>query len=181
MDVFLFGKINNLVHISSFLDSIGIFLADYFQYFLVVFLLIFLFWPRTKAAKNRLMVICAFISALFSRFFITEIIRFFYHRPRPYIVLESAQKIISESKDFTSFPSGHATFFFALAAGVYFYNKKLGVFFFITAVLMGVARIFTGVHWTSDILAGAVVGMVVAWAVTKSIINFKKRYEQVKS
>jgi undecaprenyl-diphosphatase len=174
MDTLLFHKINGLAHFSSFLDSVGIFLATYFEYFLVVFLLIFLFWPKTKIVKNRLMVISSLVSAAISRFFIIEIIRFFYHRPRPYVALEAAEKIIAESKDFTSFPSGHAAFFFALATGIYFYNKKLGIFFFISAIAMGIARVFTGVHWPTDILAGAIVGVVVAWIVNKLMSKFVK-------
>lgn len=175
LDVFLFQKINNLVHISSFLDYIGIFLADYLGYFFIVLVLFSLFLPKARFVRKRLIIISAFISAIISRFFVTEIIRFFYHRPRPYIVLESAQKIISENKDFSSFPSGHAAFFFALAMGIYFYNKKMGILFLVGAIAMGIARIFTGVHWPSDILAGAIIGMSVGWIINKLIMNFKKK------
>jgi len=167
LDIIIFQKINNLVHISSFLDYIGIFLADYLEYFLIILALFFLFLPKAKFVRKRLIIISAFISAIISRFFITEIIRFFYHRPRPYIVLESAQKIISENKDFSSFPSGHAAFFFALAMGIYFYNKKLGILFFIATILMGIARIFVGVHWPTDILGGAIIGIIFSVIINK--------------
>ena len=157
MDFYLFQKINGLVYVSKILDWMGIFLADYFQYILVTILLVFLFWPQKDIIKNRLMVLSAAISVVLSRLVITEIIRFFYQHPRP------------NFEDFDSFPSGHAAFFFALAMGVWFFNKKLGVWFFIGAILMGIARIFVGVHWPSDILAGAVIGIVSAIIVYKFI------------
>jgi len=160
MDAFLFEKINGLAGNWKILDFIGIFLADYFQYILVTILLVFLFWPQKDIIKNRLMVLSAAISVVLSRLIITEIIRFFYHRPRPLM------------QDFDSFPSGHAAFFFALAMGIYFYKKKLGIWFFIGAIIMGIARIFVGVHWPSDILGGAGVGIISAWFVYK-ILNKK--------
>lgn len=175
LDVFIFEKFNALAGNWKILDWIGIFFADYFQYFLIIVLLIFLFWPKKDVIKNRLMVISAVVSVVLSRLIFTEIIRFFYHHPRPYVVLEAVKKLIAENQDNASFPSGHATFFFALATGVYFYNKKLGIWFFIAAILMGIARIFVGVHWPSDILGGAVIGIISAIIIDK-VIRSKIRH-----
>jgi len=52
-----------------------------------------------------------------------------------------------------------------MAAAIYFYNKKWGIGFFIAAVMMNISRIIAGVHYPSDILAGMVVGIAVAYAV----------------
>jgi len=155
MDLLLFEKINGLVNNSKILDFIGIFFADYFQYILGAILIALFIWK-----KNRLMVISVAISVFLSRLVITEIIKIIFHRSRPYLVLDTAKKLIAENADFKSFPSGHAAIFFAIAMAVYFYNKKLGIWFFVVAILMGIARIFVGVHWPSDILGGAVIGIV---------------------
>jgi len=155
MDLLLFEKINGLVNNSKILDFIGIFFADYFQYFLGATLIVLFIWK-----KNRLMVISAAISVFLSRLVIAEIVKNIVHRARPYVILETARKIINGNTDFKSFPSGHAAIFFALAMAVYFYNKKLGIWFFVAAILMGIARIFVGVHWPTDILGGAVIGIV---------------------
>ena len=64
-----------------------------------------------------------------------------------------------------SFPSGHAALFFAMAMVIYFYNKKWGLWFFGAAILMGLSRIIAGVHYPTDILGGAIIGTLTAWAV----------------
>ena len=169
MDLFLFQKINGLVHASKFLDWIGIFLAEYSLYVVGIIFLIFLLWK-----KNRLMVASVGISIVLSRLVITEILKILLHRARPYMVLETVNKLIVENKDFQTFPSGHAAIFFALAMAVYFFNKKLGIIFFVSAILISVARIFVGVHWPSDILAGVVVGIISAIIINK--LFFKKHH-----
>ncbi len=168
MDLFLFEKINNLAHFSKILDWIGIFLAEYSLYVVGIIFLILLIWK-----KNRLMVISSVVSVVLSRLVIVEILKNFLHQARPYIVLETANKLIIENKDFQSLPSGHAAIFFAVAMAVYFFNKKLGIIFFIIAILVGVARIFVGVHWPSDILAGAIIGIISGVIITL----FIKKYE----
>ena len=151
----MFQKINGLAYLSKILDWVGIFLAEYTFYVIGVVFLILLFWKR-----NWLMVVSTVVSVILSRLVIAEIIKNLLHRPRPYIVLETAEKLIKENADFQSFPSGHAAIFFALAMAVYFFNKKLGIVFFVSAVLISFARIFTGIHWPSDVGAGAVIGVV---------------------
>jgi len=77
--------------------------------------------------------------------------------------LTSVHKLISVSavENLQSFPSGHAIFFFALSTVIYSFNKKLGIFFLAFSTLMSIARIFVGVHWPSDILAGAILGTII--------------------
>ncbi|MDP3727351.1 MAG: phosphatase PAP2 family protein, partial [bacterium] len=57
--------------------------------------------------------------------------------------------------------SGHAAFFFALAAVVGRYYPKTSVLFYAAAFSLAVSRVVAGIHWPSDILGGAVVGIAV--------------------
>lgn len=151
----LFFKINNLAGIHIWLDRLAIFFAVYVGYILLAFL-IYLWLTRPDSKR---MVVVALIAAIFARLVITNIIRFLYVHPRPFDVMQVRQ-LISESG--SSFPSGHAAFFFALSAVVYIYDRKLGWVFFVISALMGFARIYVGVHWPFDILAGVVVGILVS-------------------
>ena len=169
MNIWVFEKINGIANVSKILDFVGIFFADYFLYILGIILVVLFIWKR-----NRLMVISAAISVILSRLIITEIIRYFYHYPRPYVVLEAAKKLIAENQDYASFPSGHAAIFFAIAMAIYFFNKKLGIVFFVGAVLIGLARIFVGIHWPSDVLGGAIIGIISGIIINKLIIKFYK-------
>lgn len=101
------------------------------------------------------------ISSLFSRFVITEFIRFFYDRPRPFEVFEDVRQLVDHTSG-GSFPSGHAALAFAVATTVSFYYPKTSALFFLAALSIGGGRIAAGVHWPSDILGGAFVGIVTA-------------------
>jgi undecaprenyl-diphosphatase len=73
-------------------------------------------------------------------------------------------------------PSGHATLFFALSAVIYFYNKKLGIFCFISSTLIVLARVFGGIHWPSDVLAGAIIGILSGWLINKLFRNYFEKF-----
>jgi undecaprenyl-diphosphatase len=163
----LFSKINELAGHSALLDKLGVFFAVYSGYILVAVLIFIFFYKPTKL--NRFMGIVALLSAAISRGVITTIIRFFDHSLRPFAVMKVTQ-LIDESG--YSFPSGHAAFYFALSMAVYLYNKKLGIAFFAVSLVMGIARIYVGVHWPSDILGGILVGIVTALVVNFAVRKF---------
>lgn len=171
MDYYIFQLFNNLAGQWICLDSLAIFFADAFKYIIVFALLLFLF----KWQKNRAMVFWSLIAAIIARLGICQIIRFFYYRPRPYFSHE-VFKLLDKGNE-GSFPSGHTSFFFALSTVVYFYNKKAGILFFVASFLMGISRIFIGVHYPLDILAGIIIGIFSGWLVYKYLA---KRTEKKK-
>lgn len=160
LDTQLFYLLNNLAGQSPFFDAVVVFLASYLAYTLVVlFLVLLLISQYSKREKLHIFFITT-ISAFVARFGITEIIRFFYHRPRPFIDMPVNQLL---TNDLWSFPSGHTAFFFALATAVYLYNKKWGAFFIIAATLISASRVIAGIHYPSDIVGGAIIGIAVAY------------------
>lgn len=140
------------------MELVVVFSAKYLGY---VLLAVFLFFFWRKMSKDFLLI--PLISALISRFVFTELIRFFYFRPRPFI--ESGISPLFDHAPTASFPSGHAAFFFALSTGVYFYDKKTGYWFFAVSAAVGLARVFAGVHYFTDVLGGFAVGVFSFWLV----------------
>ena len=140
---------------SSLFDASIVFLAKFLPYLLVLGFLIWVF-SREHWKLRWLVFAEGAIAIILARGIITEAIRFFYHNPRPFEAL-SFSALISESS--SSFPSGHAAFFFALAMTVFYYGRRLGWWFLAFAFVVGLARVFAGVHWPLDILGGAGVGI----------------------
>lgn len=73
-------------------------------------------------------------------------------------------------------PSGHAAFMFALAATMYTFDRKAGVVLYALALITGVARVLSGVHFWYDIVGGAVLGYFIAWIVTVVCKRVIRRY-----
>ena len=59
-----------------------------------------------------------------------------------------------------SFPSGHTSSAFAAAFAILIYNRKIGIPMTFFAALMGFSRIYVEVHYCTDVIAGAIVGLV---------------------
>jgi undecaprenyl-diphosphatase len=134
-----------------------VFAADMMGYFLIVSVLI-VFWKKDYFKK---IIFVSWGSALIARFIFVAILRYLIYSPRPFLVLENVHQLMNHELE-SSFPSGHTTFYFAMAMGVYFYNKKAGWVYFALAGLLGFARVFVSVHWPLDILAGVVLGIATA-------------------
>ncbi len=154
--------LNSLTGKSVYLDSIFIFLASYLQYVLGIVFLLFLVFSGYKNKEKIKILTVTVGSIIISRIFIVESIRFFYHRPRPFLVYNLNQLIPETGY---SFPSGHASVFFAVSAATFCYNKKLGIAFFIASLLMNISRVIVGVHYLSDIIGGLALGSIVAFGI----------------
>lgn len=169
LDLYIFNLINGFTGRWQWLDYLAMFFAQYFEYFLWLCLFLFLAINFKKYWK---MVLEAAIAAVFTKFVLAEMVRWLWFRPRPFVALNFIPLINQSAKE-ASFPSGHASFYFALSTIVYFYNKKLGIFFYVASFFIVIFRVFVGVHWPSDILAGAVLGILIGWLLNKLF----KKYE----
>ena len=81
--------------------------------------------------------------------------------PRPYAVVPHALVLVARTHDF-SFPSDHAVMAGAVAAGIWLTNRRLGVVAALLALLMAFTRVYVGAHFPLDVVAGLLVGAVVA-------------------
>jgi undecaprenyl-diphosphatase len=169
-DLALFNYIHGLAGVSRLLDFISIFFAEYAGYFLVVAFITWVWW-KYEVRERWGALLFASLSVLISRGLITEMIRFWYHRPRPFVLLKFTPLI--EQADKGSFPSGHASFYFAIAAVLWMYDRRLGNYFAAIAGVMGIARVFVGVHWPLDIIGGALVALVSVYIVRLLLVTYQ--------
>lgn len=140
-----------------------VFRAVYLWYVVIAAVALFViitFFQKFREYRRRHLelFIFAFFSAFTARFIITEFIRFLYNRPRPFEAFEGVRQLVDHAGG-GSFPSGHAALAFAVATATSFYYPKMSILFFLAAVSIGLGRVAAGVHWPSDIVGGAVVGI----------------------
>lgn len=89
------------------------------------------------------------------------------NRTRPYDLL-GYETIIPPLGD-PSFPSGHTSASFAAATAIYAIDKRWGIAAYLLATVLGFSRLYLGVHFPTDVLAGAVLGTVAARLVLKGM------------
>jgi undecaprenyl-diphosphatase len=143
-------------------------IAQYLIYAIPIFLLLIWFWPKTfsfekvKPDTTRKNSLKAVIIALISWQVIARIIGHLINRPRPVQAILEGKEILFHRPTY-SFPSDHSTFIFTLAFCFLFSeNKKIGWIFMILGVIISISRVMAGVHFTGDVLAGFLLGLIVA-------------------
>jgi undecaprenyl-diphosphatase len=86
--------------------------------------------------------------------------------------------------NWSSFPSDHAALLYALAVGILFVSRRLGLLALgWVAVTISFPAIYLGVHWTTDVLVGACIGVGFAYCskirpVRQSISRFTTSWQQ---
>ncbi|MGC8765171.1 MAG: phosphatase PAP2 family protein [Brevinematia bacterium] len=96
------------------------------------------------------LVLQAFLQQLFKRIFI---------RKRPYETHVEITKVINPPDKF-SFPSGHTTAAFTMVFILYYLYPVLFVPTLILAIMIGISRIYLGLHYPTDVIAGVVLGFI---------------------
>jgi undecaprenyl-diphosphatase len=151
----VFKNINQFANKSKLLDGFAIFCALYLLYLLIMFLFLFAFF-----SNNWQIFVYPLLSGLFSAFVINKIIYIFFKERRP-AEFKNTNILIGVPKN-PSFPSRHSSLLFGMSFLLFFYSLPLAIFFIVCSSLVGISRVFCGVHWFRDILAGVFVGLISA-------------------
>lgn len=88
-----------------------------------------------------------------------------FMRPRPYDFFppEIVIRTLFARPDTYSFPSGHSAAAFAAAVLLHFFYGRAARFVYPAAFIVAISRIFIGVHYPSDVAAGAFIGILGGW------------------
>jgi undecaprenyl-diphosphatase len=78
----------------------------------------------------------------------------------------------SDLESWSSFPSDHAVLFYSLSTGLFLAHRRLGIAAFAwTATVICFPRLYLGIHWPTDLIAGAALGATLAWLGTARVIR----------
>ncbi|MBQ3090192.1 MAG: phosphatase PAP2 family protein [Oscillospiraceae bacterium] len=141
-------------------------LADNGELWIAVCVL-FLLFRKTRPAG-----IVGLLSLLTAHLVNTELLKNIIARPRPFTRLEELECLIKQPSSY-SFPSGHSSASFA-AAGAWLqtlsgekWMAPFKVLAVIMALLMAFSRLYVGVHYPTDVIAGSLMGFLASVVVTR--------------
>lgn len=139
------------------------FFASLFIYFLFAGLVI-LWFIDGKIKKEQ--VFHALLACMYTAI-IVFLIKYFFPTLRPFLVNGGGVGVLITPMD-GAFPSGHTAQAFALAVTIFMHDRKVGWFYLIGALVIGIARVLANVHYPADIFGGAFIGTLVAVIVEKA-------------
>lgn len=102
-------------------------------------------------------------------------------RTRPYELIEGLKILVSKPGD-ASFPSGHSGASFAAATAIFqCVPRKYGIPLLVLAALIALSRLYVGVHFPTDVLAGTVIGILLGLAAKRLCEYWEKKRAKEKS
>jgi len=159
VDQKLSRSIHEFTKRSWILRHLAVFCADDLIWLMMGFLLaVQIFGPG-----NLTMELLMFFLVLFIPYVFTAVLSMVFKRPRPYDK-QSYAPLIHPFIETPSFPSSHATFVFALTVVAFGVSLPIPIgIVLLAACAVALGRVAVGVHYLSDVLAGALIGFTLGW------------------
>ncbi len=167
LDITIFYLINNYTKNILF-DYLMPLITNVKNFYLIFFIL----WLLMIFSKNKNYRIAGWtilISLFFSDILSSKILKNIFLKPRPFEVLDNVFKLVSSAGP--SFPSSHALNSFNIATLIMLFlrNKFYTTLAFVLAFLSAYSRIYVGVHYPSDVVFGALLGIFIGTVVYKFV------------
>ena len=142
----------------------------------IVTSVVLLFFRKTRSTG-----LTCLLALLFSLLINNVLLKNMVCRVRPYDANPLLMPLIQRPTDF-SFPSGHAASSFA-CAGVMWHKlpRRAGVPVLILAILISFSRLYIGVHYPTDVLAGVISGLLISFLAIRTVQGIRKLREKKKS
>ncbi len=174
IDLTIFYFFNHTIS-TGFLDKFFSILTDvkswYIAYIILIGIALIKGGPRGRIAVIGLLLLIIVSDQLGYR-----ILKELVHRIRPCVALTDVLTPAGCAGSF-SFPSNHALNNFAAATFLYSLYPKFKWAFFITAILVSTSRIYLGVHYPSDVLGGALIGILLGYLFSLFTVRIVNKFE----
>ena len=114
--------------------------------------------------RRRGLLVGFAVALVMSDFLGARVLRPLFGRTRPCFALPAGSvRWLAPASDVGSLPSLHAANFFAMALVAWAADRRLGIAALAVAAAVSLSRVYVGVHWPTDVLAGAAWGAVCAF------------------
>jgi undecaprenyl-diphosphatase len=152
-------------------DYISLLFAYAFSTQLMLLLsVVILFFGYVRKIKEAILA----FAAIFFNFVVVALLKYTLKRARPPYAINLPMLPYTKY----SFPSGHTAMAFLIA---FILSKKYpnySIFFYTIAILVAISRMYLGLHYLSDVVVGAVIGLTIGWLsyhYKKNIINLSEK------
>lgn len=171
----LFQWINGAVGRWDLLDDVMTLLVSDFFLPVVIALAAFAMWFTGRSWEERWKNQVGFIYAVSGAGFANLFVRIFndhFERARPFLTLNDVGILFYRPTDPT-FPSNAAAYAFAMAAGIWLVNRRWGMVIGLGALLFSFGRVYAGMHFPLDVVAGALIGVLTTYLFARVLGLFK--------
>jgi undecaprenyl-diphosphatase len=157
------------------LDPVFIFFTEQ-KFFYIPIAVIVLYFLTKGGVKGRFRVLALILAVLLADQISAHLIKPWVHRERPCNTLSDDRTPYGTSASL-SFPSSHATNIAAvmMVLGLSFTGKAW--FFIFWALMVGLSRIYLGLHYPTDVLGGFLLGACLGWLSWRFSLSLKGRWE----
>ncbi|MCU4966310.1 undecaprenyl-diphosphatase [Bacillus toyonensis] len=169
MNYTVFQWINNLAGTSTLLDKVMIVITNSAAYVAILFMFILWFHngKKEKAIRKQYTVLYTTLSVMIA-LLVNVFIHAVYYHPRPFIA-HDVHQLVPHAEN-SSFVSDHSVLVFSIAFVFMLRGEKLKYIALIWAVLVGISRLYVGVHFPLDVIGAAVITII-----TSSLLLQNKR------
>ena len=178
MDETVFLWLNGFVGGAPAFDAIiEIVVSDYLIPVALALTLLALWFAADTGSRHRyqLGVIAAVLALAFANGSI-EVLNNFLFRDRPFVDHE-VSLLFYEPTD-SSFPANAAAMAFGVSTAVWVFNRRVGGALLAVSALYAFSRVYAGVHYPLDVMAGGLIGIVAA-VVAHALVRLLRKYIEI--